>query len=138
MKVKVISLPYIFQVLYVLRFTRPSYQVSVYRTIGPLVYLNVYKKLFTYDGCLKQVTWSDLSTELNSTLRQVTIVFLLNDAANNCLFSHLKLVCTPCLETSGTLRLEGEAGIQVGTQSELVVGTQPVGKPQPVDKVWWW
>ena len=38
MKVKVISLPYIFQVLYVLCFTRPRYQVSVYRTIGPLVY----------------------------------------------------------------------------------------------------
>ena len=33
----VISLPYIFQVLYVLSFTRPRYQVSVYRTIGPLV-----------------------------------------------------------------------------------------------------
>ena len=38
MKVKVISLPYIFQVLYVLCFTWPRYQVSVYRTIGPLVY----------------------------------------------------------------------------------------------------
>ena len=37
--VKVISLPYIFQVLYVLRLnTRPRYQVSVNRrTIGPLV-----------------------------------------------------------------------------------------------------
>ena len=32
-------LPYIFQVLYVLCFTRPRYQVSVYRTIGPLVSL---------------------------------------------------------------------------------------------------
>ena len=37
LKVKVISLPYIFQVLYVLCFTLPRYQVSVYRTIGPLV-----------------------------------------------------------------------------------------------------
>ena len=37
MKVKVISLPCIFQVLYVLCFTRPGYQVSVYRTIGSLV-----------------------------------------------------------------------------------------------------
>ena len=37
MKVKAISLPYIFQVMYVLCFTRPRYQVSVYRTIGPLV-----------------------------------------------------------------------------------------------------
>ena len=35
--VKVISLPNIFKVLYVLCFTRPRYQVSVYRTIGPLV-----------------------------------------------------------------------------------------------------
>ena len=35
--VKVISLPYIFQVLYVMCFTRPRYKVSVYRTIGPLV-----------------------------------------------------------------------------------------------------
>ena len=31
-------LPYIFQVLYVLCFTGQRYQVSVYRTIGPLVY----------------------------------------------------------------------------------------------------
>ena len=37
LKVKGISLPYIFQVLYVLCFTWPRYQVSVYRTIGPLV-----------------------------------------------------------------------------------------------------
>ena len=37
MRVKVISLPYIFQVLYVFCFTRPRYQVSVHRTIGPLV-----------------------------------------------------------------------------------------------------
>ena len=40
--VKVISLPYIFQLLYVLCFTRPRYQVSVYRTIGPLVYSSQY------------------------------------------------------------------------------------------------
>ena len=38
MKVNVISLSYIFQVLYVLCFSRPRYQVSVYRTIGPLVF----------------------------------------------------------------------------------------------------
>ena len=37
LKVKVISLPYIFQVLYVLCFTEPRYQVRVYMTIGPLV-----------------------------------------------------------------------------------------------------
>ena len=41
MKVKVISLPYIFQVLYVLCFTGPRYQVNVYRTIGPLVFVFV-------------------------------------------------------------------------------------------------
>ena len=41
MKVKVISLPYIFQVLYVLCFSRPRYQVSVYRTIGPLVMITL-------------------------------------------------------------------------------------------------
>ena len=33
----IFSLPYIFQVLYVLCFTRPRYKMSVYRTIGPLV-----------------------------------------------------------------------------------------------------
>ena len=45
MKVKVISLPYIFQVLYVLCLTRPRYQVSVYRTIGPLVILPTVRLL---------------------------------------------------------------------------------------------
>ena len=34
------GLPYIFQVLYVLCFTRQRYQVSVNRTIGPLVSLS--------------------------------------------------------------------------------------------------
>ena len=42
MKVKVISLPYIFHVLYVLCFTRPIYQVRVCRTIGPLVHNCIY------------------------------------------------------------------------------------------------
>ena len=37
LKVKVISLSYILQVFYVLCFTRPRYQVSVYRNIGQLV-----------------------------------------------------------------------------------------------------
>ena len=41
LKVKVISLPYIFQVLYVLCFTRPRYQVSVNRTIDPLVFISL-------------------------------------------------------------------------------------------------
>ena len=47
-KVTVISLPYIFQVLYVLCFTGPRYQVSVYWTIGLLVssfHVLVKKKL---------------------------------------------------------------------------------------------
>ena len=44
LKVKVISLPYIFQVLYVLCFTRPRYQRSVYRTIGSLVKTCDYTK----------------------------------------------------------------------------------------------
>ena len=48
LKVKVISLPYIFQVLYVLCFTRPRYQVSVYRTIGPLVYFVVLVSVSTF------------------------------------------------------------------------------------------
>ena len=44
LKVKVISsVPYIFQVLYVLCFTRSRYQVSIYRTIGPLV-MNIENK----------------------------------------------------------------------------------------------
>ena len=47
--VKVISLPYIFQVLYVLCFNRPRYHVSVYRTIGPLV-LNYYYYFFRGGG----------------------------------------------------------------------------------------
>ena len=38
--VKFISLPYIFQALYVLCFTWTRYQVSIYMTIGPLVYLS--------------------------------------------------------------------------------------------------
>ena len=41
--VKVISLPYIFQVLFVLCFTRPRYQVSVYRTTCALVLLFIEK-----------------------------------------------------------------------------------------------
>ena len=56
MKVKVISLSYIFQDLFVLCVTRPRYQVSVYRTIGPLIYF-----LFTpgqYSGERLSDHWS--------------------------------------------------------------------------------
>ena len=55
MKVKVISLPYISQVLYVLCFTRSRYQVSVYRTNGPLVLqmcLTGMILIFEMFGCL--------------------------------------------------------------------------------------
>ena len=48
LKVKVISLPYIFHVLYILCFTRPRYQVSVYRTIGPLVFLSFLLSFFCH------------------------------------------------------------------------------------------
>ena len=41
LKVKVISLPYISQVLYAVCFTRPRYQVSVYRIIGHLVFIGM-------------------------------------------------------------------------------------------------
>ena len=52
MKVKVISLPYIFQVLYVLCFTRPRYQVSVYRTIGPLVLVFMHQEKDGNTNCM--------------------------------------------------------------------------------------
>ena len=59
MKVKDISLPYIFNVIFVLCFTRPRYQVSVYRTIGtlfkviPLVsnYLNMKRNNYNHNSC---------------------------------------------------------------------------------------
>ena len=52
----VISLPYIFLVLYVLCFSRSRYQVSVYRTIGPLVYFAVlfpwtFSRRFIFADC---------------------------------------------------------------------------------------
>ena len=64
LKVKVISLPYIFQVLC---FTRPQYQVSVYRTIGPLVFIFVamcdpmYKLETIYGLCLLLLASGNLS-----------------------------------------------------------------------------
>ena len=38
-----------FQVLYVLSFTKPRYQVSVYRAIGPLVFSSEHNALFRKD-----------------------------------------------------------------------------------------
>ena len=52
LKVKVISLPYIFQVLYVLCFTGSRYQVSVYRTNGPLVYSGLIRNLVAMATCI--------------------------------------------------------------------------------------
>ena len=46
------SLPYVFQVLYVMCFTRPRYQVSVYRTIGPLVYYFYVYSIFVLIFCV--------------------------------------------------------------------------------------
>ena len=60
MKVKVISLPYIFQVLYVLCFTRPRYQMSVYRTICPLVVLLTVRRLHFSCGSLCCLFWCPL------------------------------------------------------------------------------
>ena len=61
LKVKVISLPYIFQVLYVLCFSRPRYQVSVHRTIGPLVSSSIqgllFHKIFWYFSLRQFLCW---------------------------------------------------------------------------------
>ena len=73
MKVKVISLPYVFQVLYVLCFTEPRYQVSVYRTIGPLVHFsirNIIERLRLKRYNFVQVT---LRTTIVSLRCQVTL-----------------------------------------------------------------
>ena len=48
LKAKVVSLPYIFLVLYVLCFTRSRYQVSVYRTIDPLVSTAITRAILDY------------------------------------------------------------------------------------------
>ena len=60
MKVKVISLPYIFQVLYVLCLTRPRYQLSVYRAIGPLVFVSDLPFLTYYSHlAFLHISWSN-------------------------------------------------------------------------------
>ena len=63
MKVKVISLPYIFQVLYVLRFTRPRNQVSVYRTIDPLVFKVMDVEELELKIAIVGLLWSFLQNE---------------------------------------------------------------------------
>ena len=74
--VKVISLPYIFQVLYVLCFSRPRYQVSVYRTIGPLVSYYTPRKLCLWEGILFSRCPSERSTDRPSECASVTFCFL--------------------------------------------------------------
>ena len=72
MKVKVISLPYIFQVLYVLCFTWTRYQVSVYRTIGTLV---PYAKTKTQISC---AVTAQLISAFVFALRIVQSLYFLN------------------------------------------------------------
>ena len=62
LKVKVISLPYIFQVLYVLCFTRLRYKVSAYRTIGPLVIFIIQNRVRGRMGS-KDLDWISAKTK---------------------------------------------------------------------------
>ena len=74
LKVKVISLPYIFQVLYVLCFTRPRYQVSVYRTIGPLVIaelLQIFRQNFYSNTSCFSLFWLYLGNSQVSVYRTI-------------------------------------------------------------------
>ena len=68
MKVKVISLPYIFQVLYILCFTRPRYQVSVYRTIGPLVCICKTKTQISFAVTAKLISAFVFATQIVQSL----------------------------------------------------------------------
>ena len=54
-------LPYSFKVLYVLCFTRPIYQVSVHRTIGPLV-IDMCCKMFVFGMFLLVLGFSKSSS----------------------------------------------------------------------------
>ena len=65
LKVKVISLPYIFQVLYVLCFARSRYQVSVYRTNGPLVFHCTYE-------VLSLMILTNLCTSIRKVIKKLT------------------------------------------------------------------
>ena len=74
MKVKVISLPYIFQVLYVLCFTRPRYQVIVYRTIGPLVpLLMIQEEQLSVNIMAKECTLSSCKPPLGGLPRNSVV-----------------------------------------------------------------
>ena len=73
--VKVISLPYIFHVLYVLCFNRPRYQVSVYRTIGPLVYQFDYY-IVLYESKLLAGNVSSLHSGFDGTTKSPSRIAL--------------------------------------------------------------
>ena len=70
LKVKVISLPYIFQVVYALCFTRPRYQVSVYRTNGPLVNFSFQKNKQSVFTFLFRKAWF---TKFDIAIKQVKV-----------------------------------------------------------------
>ena len=92
MKVKVISLVYIFQVLYVLCFTRSRYQVSVYRTNGPLVCSLL--RLFDITSFYIQNFKRSLSRLYTSVAEQAVLSSLVGNSKNR--FSHdmvYKMVC---------------------------------------------
>ena len=55
-KVKVISVPYIFQVLYILCFTRPRYQEAF---TGPLVLWFETSNEFIYAFCLSKMNFHE-------------------------------------------------------------------------------
>ena len=101
MKVKVISLPYIFQVLYVLCFTRPRYQVSVYRTIGPLVPLFI---------CLSRPleNLSAVSLDACDNFSFVVVSFSMPQTRGSC--GHIKGTYDnhpSCINCCGCYRLHG-------------------------------
>ena len=85
----VISLPYIFQVLYVLCFTRPRYQVSIYKTIGPLFFLSPSRGLIhAYDHYF----------QTSETAWPIKAKFHIKGGTKICIKSHgymMKMAVTP-------------------------------------------
>ena len=84
---------FFFQVLYVLCFTRPRYQVSVYRTIGPLVSDQFRKVIYTVQAC-----WLSLKNHACLVINPITVndfaaLFnckLVDRASNSVTWSHSK------------------------------------------------
>ena len=87
LKVKVISLPSILQFLYVLCFTRPRYQVSVYRTIGHPVFLG--KHMFCALCFINTI--SCLFCALDTV---IPLFFPHHDLACACLKLHVRCLAT--------------------------------------------